>query len=165
MASDRRSNMKFAPLRYAVVWLGYAWMRAIAHLPFAWQLALGRGLGRLMRLVVPSRRRVVARNLEACFPELSAAERERLLADHFEALGASLIEMGMGWFGSPETVRSLVRDPRKIESRPHLHAKAFDFTDPQATRRFFRSKLPHSRRVVSETGASDHSHRLCEAET
>ena len=37
--------------------------------------------------------------------------------------------LAAGW-----AVRSLVRDPRKIESRPHLHAKAFDFTDPQATR-------------------------------
>ena len=118
MASDRRSSMKFAALRYAVVWLGYAWMRAITHLPFAWQLALGRCLGRLMRLIVPSRRRVVARNLEACFPELSAAERERLVKEHFEALGASLIEMGMGWFGSPETVRSLVR----VEGRENLEA-------------------------------------------
>jgi uncharacterized protein YbjT (DUF2867 family) len=31
-------------------------------------------------------------------------------------------------------VRSLVRDPAKIESRPHLHATAFDFGDPQSYR-------------------------------
>jgi uncharacterized protein YbjT (DUF2867 family) len=35
--------------------------------------------------------------------------------------------LAAGW-----AVRSLVREPRKIESRPHLHAKAFDFTDPQS---------------------------------
>jgi uncharacterized protein YbjT (DUF2867 family) len=29
-------------------------------------------------------------------------------------------------------IRSLVRDPRKIESRPHLTATAFDFSDPQS---------------------------------
>jgi KDO2-lipid IV(A) lauroyltransferase len=118
MASDRFWNVKFAALRYAVVWLGYAWMRAITHLPFASQLALGRRLGRVLRLVAPARRRVVARNLEACFPALSPEERARLSAKHFEALGASLIEMGMGWFGLPETVRNLVQ----VEGREHLAA-------------------------------------------
>jgi len=29
-------------------------------------------------------------------------------------------------------IRSLVRDPRKIERRPHLTATAFDFSDPQS---------------------------------
>jgi NAD(P)H dehydrogenase (quinone) len=35
--------------------------------------------------------------------------------------------LSAGW-----AVRSLVRDPRKTESCPHLHAKAFDFADPQS---------------------------------
>jgi KDO2-lipid IV(A) lauroyltransferase len=118
MASDRFWSVKFASLRYAFAWLGYAWMRAIVHLPFAWQLALGRGLGRMTRLLAPARRRVVARNLEVCFPDMPSAERDRVLAKHFEALGASLIEMSMGWFGSPEAVRERIR----IEGREHLEA-------------------------------------------
>ncbi len=118
MASDRFWSVKFASLRYAVVWLGYGWMRTVVHLPFAWQLALGRAFGRLTRILAPSRRRIVARNLEVCFPEMSAAERERVLVEHFEALGASLIEMAMGWFGSAEAVRAKVR----LEGREHLEA-------------------------------------------
>jgi Kdo2-lipid IVA lauroyltransferase/acyltransferase len=118
MASDRFWTAKFASLRYALVWLGYAWMRTIVHLPFPWQLALGRALGRLTRLLAPARRRVVARNLEACFPEMSATDRDRILAEHFEALGASLIEMGMGWFGAAEAVRKRIR----VEGREHLEA-------------------------------------------
>jgi uncharacterized protein YbjT (DUF2867 family) len=35
--------------------------------------------------------------------------------------------LAAGWH-----VRRLVRDRRKIESRPHLHAAAFDFGDPQS---------------------------------
>ncbi len=35
--------------------------------------------------------------------------------------------LAAGW-----QVRNLVRDPRKIESRPHLSAAAFDFDDPQS---------------------------------
>jgi KDO2-lipid IV(A) lauroyltransferase len=118
MASDRFWNVKFASLRYAIVWVGYAWMRCVVLLPFAWQLRLGRALGRLTRRLAPARRRVVARNLAVCFPEMSEAERERVLAAHFEALGASLVEMSMGWFGAPETVRQRVR----VEGREHLEA-------------------------------------------
>jgi len=118
MASDRFWNVKFATLRYAVGWLGYAWIRALARLPFAWQLAIGRSLGRLLRLLAPARQRVVARNLEVCFPEMSTSEREYVLMKHFEALGASLIEMGTGWFGAPETVRSRV----SVEGRENLEA-------------------------------------------
>jgi Kdo2-lipid IVA lauroyltransferase/acyltransferase len=118
MASDRFWDVKFAALRYAIAWIGYAWLRTVAHLPFAWQLSLGRALGRSMRVLIPARRRVVARNLEVCFPEMPAAERERVLRDHFEALGISLIEMGMGWFGSPDAVRRRIR----IEGRENLEA-------------------------------------------
>jgi Kdo2-lipid IVA lauroyltransferase/acyltransferase len=118
MASDRFWNVKFAALRYAVAWIGYAWMRGVTHLPFSLQLSLGRGLGRAMRVLIPARRRVVARNLEVCFPEMPAAERERVLKAHFEALGISLIETGMGWFGAADAVRSRIR----IEGRENLEA-------------------------------------------
>jgi KDO2-lipid IV(A) lauroyltransferase len=118
MAADRFWTSKLAWPRYAVVWLGYAWMRTIVHLPYGWQLALGRGFGRASRLLLRKRRRVVARNLAACFPELTPEARERILLDHFAALGASLIEMSMGWFGNPAKVRARVR----IEGAEHLRA-------------------------------------------
>jgi KDO2-lipid IV(A) lauroyltransferase len=118
MPSDRFWIAKFAWLRYAIAWLGYAWMRALVHLPFRWQLALGRALGRAAHVLLPPRRRVAARNLEVCFPEMSAAARDLLVRQHFEALGASLVEMAMGWFGSESVVRQQVR----IEGEAHLKA-------------------------------------------
>jgi Kdo2-lipid IVA lauroyltransferase/acyltransferase len=60
----------------------------------------------------------VRQNLEACFPDLSAPERERLIRRHFAALGASLFEMAMGWFGSVETIRAHV----SFEGLEHLEA-------------------------------------------
>ena len=42
-------------------------------------------------------------------------------------------------------IRSLVRDPRKIESRPHLTATAFDFSDPQSL-----TKRPECQSIQSE---------------
>jgi KDO2-lipid IV(A) lauroyltransferase len=109
MASDRFWTTEFARLRYVVAWLGYAWMRTIVHLPFSWQMALGRTLGRVAHRVLRSRRQIAAKNLEVCFPDLSARERSRLLVQHFESLGASVVEMATGWFGAAETVRSRVR--------------------------------------------------------
>mgnify|MGYP003350766645 CR=1 FL=1 len=118
MTADRFWDTKFAWLRYAVVWVGYAWMRTVVLLPLQWQLALGRALGRASRHLVPKRVRIVARNLEACLPELSPAARHAILVEHFAALGASLVEMSMGWFGNAERVRSRVR----IDGAEHLAA-------------------------------------------
>jgi KDO2-lipid IV(A) lauroyltransferase len=111
-------NVKLAPLRYAVGWLVYAFMRTIVWLPFSWQLALGKRVGAWSRFLPSGRRNVVRRNLEVCFPELSETQRRQLLAAHFAALGASLIEMSMGWFGSAATLRRLVR----IEGAENLAA-------------------------------------------
>ena len=119
MSSDRRWTSKFAMrVRSAVAWCIYACMRALALLPFRWQIAFCKGVGRVAGALLPARRRIVERNLEACFPELSAAERDRLVRQHFAALGASAAEMAMGWFGNPEEVRRRVR----VEGAEHLAA-------------------------------------------
>jgi hypothetical protein len=44
--------------------------------------------------------------------------------------------LAAGW-----AVRRLVRDPRKIESRPYLGAAAFDFGDPHSTRPPLRASM------------------------
>jgi Kdo2-lipid IVA lauroyltransferase/acyltransferase len=116
MSSDSFWSTKFALPRYAVVWLGYAAMRLIVRLPFSWQMTLGRSLGRAAYVLLPARRHIAARNIAACLPELSPERRARLLEQHFESLGLSVVEMSMGWFGDPEAVRSRV----SIEGAEHL---------------------------------------------
>lgn len=118
MPSDNFWNTKFATLRYAVVWLGYGWMRLVVRLPFAVQSALGRALGRAAFMLLPARKRIAARNIETCLPELSPGEQARVLSRHFESLGLSLVEMSMGWFGAQDAVRRRVR----IEGAEHLAA-------------------------------------------
>jgi KDO2-lipid IV(A) lauroyltransferase len=116
MPSDQFWSVKFAWLRYAIVWLGYGLMRAVVLLPFRWQLAIGRALGRAGLCVLSARRRIAARNIELCFPQLPPAQRDQLLRAHFEALGASIVEMAMGWFGPSRSVKRRVR----IEGEEHL---------------------------------------------
>jgi KDO2-lipid IV(A) lauroyltransferase len=107
---------RLAPLRFLIAWFVYLLLRTLVLLPFRWQIALGKSLGALARRLLPDRALTVARNLEVCFPERSAAEREAIAKAHFEALGASAFEMAMAWFGTLEKLRRLIR----IEGREHL---------------------------------------------
>ena len=118
MSSDSFWTTKFATLRYAVAWLGYAWMRLVVLLPFRAQMTVGRGLGRAAYALLRDRRRIAARNIDTCLRELPAEQRKQILEQHFEALGLSLVEMSMGWFGRPDAVRQRV----DIEGAEHLRA-------------------------------------------
>lgn len=118
MPSDNFWTTKFAALRYSVAWLGYAWMLLVVRLPPRAQMAVGRALGRAAYAALRERRRIAARNIDTCLAELPAGERARILKQHFEALGLSLVEMAVGWFGPPETVRQRV----DIEGAEHLAA-------------------------------------------
>ncbi|HEY7670879.1 MAG TPA: lipid A biosynthesis acyltransferase [Gammaproteobacteria bacterium] len=110
MPADNESPpVSYAALRYAAAWFIYAFMRIIVCLPLDWQLAVGKRFGVLSRSMLRSRRMIVDRNLEICFPELTARAREALARAHFAAMGASLVEMAMGWFGPLETIRRRVR--------------------------------------------------------
>lgn len=89
-----------------------------ARLPWTLQRALGRGIGRVLRVLLPARARVARRNLELCFPELDDAARRRLYADSFESLGIALFEFGRAWWGSVAPMRGNVR----VEGLEHLAA-------------------------------------------
>ena len=92
------SLARFWTPRYWPTWLVLGALHLIARWPLSSQLAVGRRLGRLLMHVRRSKQRTVRRNLEVCFPELSADERAALLLRHFEAVGISFFEMGSGWF-------------------------------------------------------------------
>jgi KDO2-lipid IV(A) lauroyltransferase len=64
------------------------------------QLSIGSGLGALVGRLLGKRRRIGARNLELCLPELSPAERSRLLDRHLRALGMGLPETAMSWWAT-----------------------------------------------------------------
>jgi len=98
-----------ARLLLAALWL-FHW------LPLSVQAACGRAFGWLGWHLVASRRKVALRNLELCFPELPAGERDRLAKEHFRWLGRSLLERGLLWYASPERLRRLIR----VEGDVHL---------------------------------------------
>lgn len=91
--------------RYWPTWLLFGLWYLTAQLPYRWQLAIGRGLGRVMLRLASSRRTIAERNLALCFPEKSEAERDTLLRRNFESNGIALMETGMAWFRSGRWLR------------------------------------------------------------
>jgi len=101
--SDRKPLYRFWTPRYWPAWLGMAVLRVICLLPHRAALAIGRTLGHLVERIANERRAIVRRNIELCFPELTTTDRDALATRHFEALGMSLIEMGIGRWASDAT--------------------------------------------------------------
>ena len=65
----------------------------IGRLPAPVAERLGRGVGEVLFTLLPGRRRIALRNLERAFPELSAAERDRLCHGFHRHLGLMLVEL------------------------------------------------------------------------
>jgi len=118
MSADKTSLSQFWTPGYWFTWFVYFYMRAIVWLPLRAQLALGRLLGRCLRVALFPKRRIADRNLAVCFPELSDTERKALRNRHFDAIGMSVSEMAMGWFGAEATLRDHVT----INGVEHLQA-------------------------------------------
>jgi Kdo2-lipid IVA lauroyltransferase/acyltransferase len=104
--------------RYWLTWAGLGVLRVLALLPFAAIVGLGRLLGAVLRRLPISFVRTARRNMELCLPELSPAERARLLDEHFASLGIGLLEIPFAWWSRPERFARLVQ----MEGVEHLRA-------------------------------------------
>ncbi|TXH97633.1 MAG: lipid A biosynthesis lauroyl acyltransferase [Pseudomonas sp.] len=102
--------------RFWLLWLGLGLLWLVVQLPYRVLLVLGRGLGVLMYRVAGERRYIAERNLELCFPNLNAAEREQLLKANFAALGIGFFETAMGWWWAKSRLARLGH----IEGLEHL---------------------------------------------
>jgi KDO2-lipid IV(A) lauroyltransferase len=89
--------------------LAVALFRLLALLPFRAQVALGRTLGGLGRRLLPRRRAVARTNLRLCLPELSEAEREQVLREHFQWLGVAAVCQGLSWAADVDRLRRIIR--------------------------------------------------------
>ena len=103
--------------RHWPAWVGVGVIWLVARLPYRALLALGHGIGRLAMLIRNQRRRIAARNLELCFPQLDATQRRTLLDAHMRDLGIMLVEFALGWMGSD---RALTRVPVTLDGLQHL---------------------------------------------
>lgn len=93
-------------LEYAFVW---ALLSGFAVLPRGLALRAGAWVGGLAWLALPGLRRTGLRNLEMAFPEMPAADREKLLRRLYRHLGWQLAEFCRMPRYTPENTRTLIR--------------------------------------------------------
>ena len=91
------------------MWLALGVMCLGARLPWSLQRGLGRIIGAIALRIGTSRRKAARINLELCFPEMSAEQRERLLRESFRDLGIGFFEFARAWWGSATPMRRTVR--------------------------------------------------------
>ena len=93
MASLRAAlgNALLAPV------LVFAWL--VAQIPLRFTTPIGEQLGRLLMRVLKSRQKIARTNLQLCFPELTAVERDDLLQRNARSMGLSVLEFTQAWWG------------------------------------------------------------------
>jgi KDO2-lipid IV(A) lauroyltransferase len=100
-------------------WVGIGLLRVLASLlPMGALYALGGWLGRLAMPFAGRRRGITETNIGLCFPDLPAAERRRLVREHFEALGMAVFEFCLGWWAPDRRLQDRVR----VEGLENLRA-------------------------------------------
>ena len=112
----------FLAPKYWGMWLGIIIWWLLVLLPYPLLRHIGNALGALFsHLKVGKRRAAIARrNLELCFPEKSATEREAILKANLRAVGMAIIETGMAWFWSDARIKKWSR----VEGLEHLKDNA-----------------------------------------
>ncbi|KHN57555.1 LpxL/LpxP family Kdo(2)-lipid IV(A) lauroyl/palmitoleoyl acyltransferasee [Dickeya fangzhongdai] len=84
--------------RYWPTWSGIILLYLLVLLPYPLIYRIGTGLGRLSMRFLKRRVAIAHRNLQLCFPDMPAEEREQLVKKNFESVGMGVMETGMAWF-------------------------------------------------------------------
>ncbi len=110
--SSRVNDSHYAP-RYWLSWLvvGLSWL--LAKIPGALQRSLSRGLARLLIKVRSSRTKTIRRNIELCFPDLSAQQQLELAEKNLASTILLLFDL----------LDLIWGDPADIEQRGELHGE------------------------------------------
>ncbi|WP_237045704.1 lysophospholipid acyltransferase [Aquipseudomonas alcaligenes] len=95
--------------------LAVGFLRLFALLPWGAVQATGSAIGWLMWKLPNGSCEVVRINLAKCFPELSAAERERLVGQTLRDIGKTLTESACAWIWPVERTLGLVREVEGLE--------------------------------------------------
>lgn len=96
--------------------IGFLWLLHVLPLPVL--ARIGSFAGDALRLIGTERRRVARTNLRLCFPQWDEARIQAVLKAHFRAVGRSMLEATIVWWGSEARIRRLVR----IEGEEHVRA-------------------------------------------
>ncbi len=105
MVEKAQFSSKFYHPKYWLIWIGVAFMRLTQLLPLSVQMKLGKGVGRLAKRFAGRRVKIAQRNIELCFPELTAQEQAKLLTRNFEETGKAIFDVANAWWWSDEKIQ------------------------------------------------------------
>lgn len=111
-------ELHFLLPKYWLTWISIAILYSISWLPYRIQKVIGKGLGRLLKVVAKKRYQVAKRNLELCFPDKTHQEREQMLKANLDNAGLAILEASMGWWWPTWRVS------RKVEFEGYEHIEA-----------------------------------------
>ncbi|MFV1992356.1 MAG: lysophospholipid acyltransferase family protein [Acidiferrobacterales bacterium] len=94
--------------RYWSNWLGLLVMLIISLLPFRVIVFLGSLLGKLLFMFSRSRKHIVLRNLERCFPQWNNEQRLKIARQNFIATGRAFVETSIAWWLPAQRLQSLM---------------------------------------------------------
>jgi len=117
---ERKPLYHYWTPNYWPAWLGLLLLRLVCLFPQGVRMACGRGMGRVVHRIAAGRRAITRRNLALAFPDLDTDARNVLARQHFEALGISMIELGMGRWNSDRELLSITT----INGAEHIAAAA-----------------------------------------
>lgn len=84
--------------KYIPTWIGIAILRLLAFLPYSWMMAAGAFLGKVLNKKIKKRYLIAKTNIDLCFPEKSAEEREQLIEDTMVNMSKGLFETLIAWW-------------------------------------------------------------------
>lgn len=102
--------------------LALALFRWIARWPYRAQMRLAWALAPWFALVAGRRRRIVAANIDLCFPALDAAARAALVTRNLRSTAVSVFETTLAWF-APRRVTAGIADVEGLEHLVHALAQ------------------------------------------
>ena len=109
-------------MRCVGVAIARALAKGVARLPQPALLALGRVAAVLAWPLLASRRRVIARNLELCFPGLAPRDRARLAHANLAATVTGALELARAWHAPAARLRGLA-DIEGVENLRQAQAR------------------------------------------
>ncbi|MCO4836617.1 MAG: LpxL/LpxP family Kdo(2)-lipid IV(A) lauroyl/palmitoleoyl acyltransferase [Oceanospirillaceae bacterium] len=100
MPTTKPSFAKFYSLKYWPIWFGLSILRIIIALPWAWRMAAGRAIGKLLYQLSSRRRSIAQTNIALCFSDLDASQQRHMVRETFADNGIGIIETAMAWWSS-----------------------------------------------------------------
>jgi KDO2-lipid IV(A) lauroyltransferase len=116
MNSKQKSFIECIHPKNWLIVLGLVCTRIIVLLPFRIIVTIGQAMGLLLYRISSSRLQVARKNIELCFPALSATEQSNLVKQHFISLGIGFFEVGMARWKSNQSLKKII----EIKGIEHL---------------------------------------------